>query len=150
MFPSSGKKHARRFVKFCIVGASSTLIQTATLAVILHFTHSHDDTTVLSGNALAVVLAIINGFYWNRRWTFRQHGRPGAGGQFARFAAVNAVGLALNTLLMYLFYTRLRLFRPSPWAPTVNQLITIGIVVFWNFTANTLWSFAESDSSSEG
>lgn len=139
-------KHARRFVKFCIVGASSTLIQTVTLALILRLTGSHDDATVLWGNAAAFVLAVFNGFYWNRRWTFRQHGRPGAGGQFLRFVAVNIVGLTLNTLLMYVFYTRLRLFRPAPWAPTLNQLLTIAIVVFWNFAANTKWSFAESDS----
>lgn len=143
MLATHGKKHARRFIKFCIVGASSTVIQTGVLAIILRLAHSHADATVLWGNAGAFVLAVFNGFYWNRRWTFRQHGRPGAGGQFMRFLAVNVVGLALNTALMYLFYTRLRLFRPAPWAPTLNQLLTIAVVVFWNFTANTKWSFAE-------
>jgi putative flippase GtrA len=144
----AGRKHARRFVKFCIVGASSTLIQLTTLQIALRVLHTRSDAAVLWANAAGVVLAILNGFYWNRRWTFRRHRQPGAGGEFVKFALVSAVGLALNTALMYLFYVRLRLFRPHEHAPLLCQMLTIALVVFWNFTANTKWSFGDDPASS--
>ena len=114
----------------------------AGLQLVRRVFNSDATSIILGGNAVGFLFAVLNGFYWNRRWTFRRHGEPGAGGEFVRFAAVSVVGLTLNTALLYLFYDRLRLFRDLPHPPLLNQLLTIAIVVFWNFTANTKWSFA--------
>lgn len=135
--------HARRFVKFCIVGASSTIVQMLTLRLILLALGRQTDAILQAGNLAGVCLAIVNGFYWNRRWTFRQGRSPGAARQFRRFFAVNLVGLSLNAALFHAFQVRLGLFAfVGPiLQPHANQLLAIAFVVFWNFTANTLWTF---------
>lgn len=134
-------KHARRFVKFCIVGASSTLIQMATMKGVEAALHSQSDMSAQLGNGVGAILAIVNGFYWNRRWTFRQHGEPGAHSQFVRFVNVSLVGLVLNWSIFHIFLVRLGLFRGIRHSDILNQLLTISCVVIWNFTANTLWTF---------
>lgn len=139
--------HARRFVKFCIVGASSTLIQMGTLRAFMLLVGSNADNVLLLGNALGVALAVINGFYWNRRWTFRKSHTAGAARQFRAFALVSLVGFAMNTVLFGLFYVRLRLFPQlaaiggAALQANACQLLAIACVVAWNFTANTLWTF---------
>jgi putative flippase GtrA len=138
--------HARRFVKFCIVGASSTAIQLVVLKLVQRMLGSSEPWAVMTASTVGVLLAILNGFWWNRHWTFRQGGTSGMGRQFVRFVAVNIVGLTLNTLLMYLFYVRLRLFHGFPHPDILSQLLTIACVVSWNFFANTKWTFREPES----
>ncbi|HEY3413704.1 MAG TPA: GtrA family protein [Armatimonadota bacterium] len=138
-------KHARRFVKFCIVGASSTLIQMVTMKAVEVAMHSQSDVAAQLGNGAGAILAIANGFYWNRRWTYRLHGEPGAHSQFARFFGVSLVGLLLNWSIFHIFLVRLGLFRGFAHADILNQLLTISCVVVWNFTANTLWTFRAPD-----
>ena len=143
----SNNLHARRFVKFCIVGASSTTIQMVTLRVFLWLMGSNADTTVQIGNALGVALAIVNGFYWNRRWTFRKGHTLGAARQFRTFVMVSLVGFGLNNALFGLFYVKLRLFPQiaelggKELQANACQLLAIAFVVIWNFTANTRWTF---------
>lgn len=140
-------KHARRFVKFCIVGASSTTIQMLTLRAFTGLAGSNSDTMVMIGNALGVALAILNGFHWNRRWTFRKGHTAGAARQFRTFVMVSLVGFALNNLLFGLFFVRLRLFPQlveiggRELQANACQFAAICIVVIWNFTANTRWTF---------
>jgi len=135
--------HARRFVKFCIVGASSTAVQVLTLRLILWVLGRQTDAILQAGNLAGVCLAILNGFYWNRRWTFRKGHTAGAALQFRRFIAVNLVGLTLNAALFHVFQVRLGLFEfaGTTLQPHANQLLAIAFVVFWNFTANTRWTF---------
>lgn len=143
--------HARRFVKFCIVGTSSTFILMLVESVavrVLHgaWTSPHIPTwKLLLASSLGFAAAVVNGFVWNRRWTFRQHGTPGAAGQFLFFVVFNLVGLALNNALLYLFYTKLRLFAGVPFRHLACQLMATVCVVAWNFFANSRWTFAPRD-----
>ena len=70
----------------------------------------------------------------NRRHTFaseRPHGEA-----VWRFAVVAGVGFVVTFLLMGLFVDRWR----EPYLPA--QVVTTGIVMFWTFTANRVWTFA--------
>jgi putative flippase GtrA len=92
------------------------------------------------GNAMGFLVAVTNGYYWNRRWTFRQQGQ-GSPRQYGRFLGVNLVGLALNQALVTLFYGHMQIFRALPKAHLFATLAAVVCVTFWNFTANSLWTF---------
>lgn len=69
----------------------------------------------------------------NRRHVFatdRSHGEA-----IWRFSLVAGVGFLLTWGLMSLFVNRLDL----PYLPA--QLLTTGLVLFWSFLANKLWTF---------
>jgi putative flippase GtrA len=141
-------KHARRFIKFCIVGASSVIIQYAAMELFVAlFGHlgCAGHWVVPTSTSLGAIPAIVNGFYWNRRWTFEQKVADSAMRQFGLFVAVNLVGVTLNYALMYLFNEHLRLFSTVPHARAINFILTVGCVTTWNFCANSRWTFHEPD-----
>jgi putative flippase GtrA len=80
----------------------------------------------LVGGAVSYVL--------NRRLTWRSD-RPHAEATW-RFALVAAVGFGLTGACMYLFTG----FLDLPYMPA--QVVTTGLVLFWSFLANKLWTFA--------
>jgi putative flippase GtrA len=76
----------------------------------------------------------------NRRHTFASD-RPHAEALW-RFAIVAGVSFCLTYVFMHIFVDRLG----APYIPA--QVVTTGIVMFWSFAANKLWTFglaAESD-----
>src|SRR3989441_1709803 len=90
----------RELVKFCFVGASSTLIDKGTLWLLLSLTPR---TPWWISASMSFCLAVSNGFVWNRRWTFRAREHGSLRAQYAMFVATNLVGLMLNLGLTKLF-----------------------------------------------
>jgi putative flippase GtrA len=150
----------RQFVKFCLVGASSTALDLAAYNLLLSLGLS--PALALSG---AFPLGVLNGFFWNSRWTFRAN-RSDARKQMPKFFATNVVGWSLNLLVttlaliiaaaLHLTHTqyspaetlRLVLFRSadsgegfSRLALNAAKLCATVCVTAWNFTASKLWTF---------
>jgi putative flippase GtrA len=77
----------------------------------------------------------VTSYLLNRRHTFvseRSHREA-----VWRFALVAGVGFLMTWALMTLFVDRLG----APYLPA--QLLTTGIVQFWSFLGNKLWTFSE-------
>ena len=145
------RRGVRQFVKFGIVGASSTIINLVVLYLMLRLVHgnSYDryiDTTV------AFLISVVNGYYWNKRWTFKQAQAKAVHEQFTQFVLVNLVGLCLDWLVIYLISVPLEHYLhglEAAWAPDkiervavlAAQLVATAAIVFWNFFANRLWTF---------
>ena len=90
---------------------------------------------------------MTNGFFWNSRWTFRQNDPAQRKSQYAKFVLVNAIGLVLNQIILFVVNRALTAGSPANekgWEPLIAFAIATSIVVFWNFTANKLWTFKEA------
>lgn len=156
------RRGVRQFVKFCIVGASSTLLDFAVFYLFIEVVHLQQhviaagvsenlaqDVARMGAVFLAFLVAVTNGFYWNNRWTFRTGEQAGSRERYLRFVATNVIGLGLN-LTITLGVARLcppfviSLLEPylhkDPAAFFGKALATV-IVVFWNFTASKYWTF---------
>jgi putative flippase GtrA len=153
----------RRFIKFCIVGASSTVITFA----VLNLCKFHFDLPLFTSVTIAFVFGVCNGFFWNRKWTFKQARANSAQEQSAKFLAVNLVGYLLNQFIVVMIvahvatgdstrffgdmthlkvalYTILAGEGKTHYGPLlVNgaQAVAVCIVVFWNYFANRHWTF---------
>jgi putative flippase GtrA len=144
----------RQFLKFCIVGASSTLIDFGIYLTLIEGCHL--DRRLGIALALARTLsqtisfgcAVSWGFYWNNRWTFDSAARAGHGGRYARFVLTNIIGLGLNLTIL----NATALLIPSPVADLLGHLLRdprgfVGkavatvVVAFWNFSASKYWTF---------
>jgi len=127
----------RQFVKFCLVGATSTAIDVGTFA----FLRSVGFPRLLAQTS-SFSLAVTNGFLWNRRWTFRIRDPARLHRQYVSFFAVNVVGFLLNTTILYLVATLLESHGvPVRRAEIFGKLTAVPIVAFWNFTASRFWAF---------
>jgi putative flippase GtrA len=164
MIPSAvsslaARQGARQFVKFCIVGASSTIIDFG----LLNLLKFKLGLPLALAASLSFLVAVFNGFYWNRKWTFR----AGAGDmkrQYPKFLATNIIGWLLNLTIMTLAliaasqlgYTHVdrtpaqiagliltgegkNEFRPL--AVNLAKAIATVCVTAWNFSAAKFWTF---------
>lgn len=161
--PKSGKVSVvQQFIKFCIVGVSSTVISLSVVAFLIKVVHLKDVLfhllagnpelqQLVHGNELFVqvagtfgfVFGLINSFYWNSRWTFPQNNVSERRQQYFKFFAVNIVGLVLNWLVTFVLMQLLKHGQEAATGLQVDIAIlgAIVIVAFWNFTANKLWTF---------
>lgn len=156
----------KQFVKFCLVGGLSTVIDLG-LHYVLLFMVPYGQTTLAhhvgevvwnathSGAAPTardlldaaygplkvptVVLAILNSYYWNRRWTFRVDRSVGHGSMILKFFVVALIGMMLNVVVGATVNRLLHFGAQARWAGA--SVIATVIVVFWNFFGQKIWTF---------
>ena len=131
-----------RFVKFGAVGASGTVINIAVLYACQEFLllRITDFSSRLNYSiAIAITLATISNFYFNRRltWRDRQHeASPAVLVLFFKYVAAAGVSIAIQSLMtkslsVYLHYI-------------VANLVAIGVSSIFNFVANDRLTFRRS------
>src|SRR5690348_13358942 len=62
------REYVRRLGKFLVVGASGVVVNNAALFTLYQVLR----LPLLGASTAAVVLSIVNNFFWNDRWTFEQ------------------------------------------------------------------------------
>lgn len=117
------------FLRYAAVGASGTLIDFCVLILLVE----KFGLPPLAANIPAFLLAVINNYLLNRYWTYRNKEKAFLK-QLAKFFSVSLVGLLLSSLLMYL------LLEADIWY-VLAKILIIGVVLMWNFSANSLWTF---------
>lgn len=118
-----------QFVKFGIVGISNTLLTFAVYTLLL----KGFGVWYLAASAIGFVVGAVNGFLWNRRWTFRGH--VGDALTPVRWGIVQGCGLALNLGLLYLFVHDAGLDK------LLSQAFATAVVTVLTFLANRAWTF---------
>lgn len=128
-----------RFIKFGLVGASGTVINIAVLYAAQECLLRGIDDFHLRLNysmALAITLATINNFYWNRRLTWRDRKdevHHSSAYLFAKYVMAAALSIAVQTLTtkwlaMHMHYL-------------LANLIGIALASVVNFVANDRLTF---------
>ncbi len=118
-----------QFVKFGIVGISNTLIFFAVYTLLL----KAFGVWYVAASGIGFAIGAVNGFLWNRAWTFRGH--VGDALTPVRWFVVQTSGLLLNLGLVYLFVDGVGMDKLS------GQAVTIVIVTVVTFFANRAWTF---------
>ncbi len=122
---------AKKFLKFCLVGASGSIIDLGLLTLLVEV----GGLNVLVANACSFTASATNNFVWNKTWTFRNRDRRYFS-QFSKFFLVSVGGLFLSTVFLALFVSL------SFWY-VFAKLMTVVIVVVWNFFLNNFWTFGQ-------
>jgi putative flippase GtrA len=118
-----------QFVKFGIVGVSNTLISFAVYTLLL----KAFGVWYVAASGIGFAVGAVNGFLWNRAWTFRGH--VGDALTPVRWFVVQSCGLLVNLGLVYLFVDGVGL------GELTGQAATIAIVTVLTFFANRAWTF---------
>jgi dolichol-phosphate mannosyltransferase len=141
-----------RYIKFGVVGASGTVVNMAVLYLSQEYLFAAiavPRIRLYASLALAITVATVNNFTWNRLWTWADrlhnatpHSRTGqahpAGisvflGQFGRYAFASWFGIALQYVLtLWLSHTLHYLLA---------NVIAIVIASVSNFLFNDRWTF---------
>jgi dolichol-phosphate mannosyltransferase len=121
------------FVRFCIVGASGTIIDTAML-FLLSDPRTLGWSLTLS-KIIAAEIALTNNFIWNDLWTFGQFTSHQSGWRqrlrrFAKFNMLCSVGIILNLIILNIGVNVFHINR------YLANLSAIALVTFWNYNTN--------------
>jgi putative flippase GtrA len=128
-----------RFIRFGLVGASGTIINIAVLAfsqefLFQHIADSHDRLNY--SIALAISIATISNFYWNRRLTWRN--RQNAVEQSALVLFVKYVmAAALSITIQFLVTKWLAVYLHY----AIANIMAIALASAFNFLANDKLTF---------
>lgn len=121
---------ARQFSAFIIVGLIAAVAHYGTLIGLVE--------ARIMGPVPATLLGFLAGaivsYALNRRFAFASD-RPHREAMW-RFGVVSVVGFILTGLIMAVLTGPLA----APYLPA--QVLTTGIVLFWNFLANRYWTFS--------
>lgn len=124
---------ASPFVRFCIVGASGTLLDTLVLFLL------SDPRTLGWGltrsKIIAAELALTNNFMWNDLWTFGKFSshQTGLRQRFRRFLKFNllcSVGIILNLIILNV---GVNVFHVNRYLANLSAIL---LVTFWNYNTN--------------
>ena len=119
-----------RFLKFCLVGGSGVVVDFGITYLAKEFLKLNKYVA----NSLGFICAATSNYILNRTWTFGSND-PDIAMQYLRFFGFSLIGLAINNLVIYLLHGRVK------WNFYVVKLIATGVVTFWNFSMNYIFTF---------
>lgn len=149
---------SKQFIKFAVVGCLNVLVsflvfylcyrQWPLAALILQSVatiHPSIESTISAygvhaidaafANTIGYLAGMINSFVLNKLWTFEAKGTTIR--QIHRFFILNILGLAVSTLIIFVFVDHLG----APYL--IVWFFTIALVMILNFLGNKHWTFAE-------
>jgi len=147
-----------RFLKFCVVGAIGTAIDFG----LFNLGHNVLGLHEVLANTISISCAIVNNYLWSRFWVYPETSDQQGGKKFAQFIVVSLIAWALNTGILWStdhwLFSQAGLIAGlvAPLARALGtehrvlssnmaKVVATGIVLFWNFFANRLWTFRDVD-----
>ncbi len=123
------KSHYKSISKFSVVGVVNTIIDFAVFSF-LFYTF---EIPFIIAHICAFCVAIINSFYFNAIWTFRNLKREQLMLQVTQFFIVGLVGLGFSTITLYFA----AFFMPAILA----KCVAMGVSLVWNYVASWVFVF---------
>jgi putative flippase GtrA len=120
--------------KFAAVGCVNTLIDWSVYFVILKIFPAESAVFYAFAKGFSYFCGIINSFFLNRFWTFRDSLHENEGSRFAKFLLVNLVGLGFNSVSLYIFLN-------LEFKHAMALFFATSITFSFNFILNKLWVF---------
>jgi putative flippase GtrA len=125
-----------RFLKFATVGAIGAVVDYSVLNLGVQVLRLH----LLVANAFSFTAAVLSNFTWNRLWTYPESRAEPLLGQLGQFALVNVVGLGINELILMSLDPFVSRVWPK-WGYNISKAVAIGVVLFWNYGINRIWTY---------
>jgi putative flippase GtrA len=147
----NNRSEQKRILKFAAVGGIGTVIDFGIFNLLTQLT----PLTAVAASVISFSCAVVNNFFLNRSWTFKDSIVRPLPVQMAQFTLVSVIGLIIRTpifaTLEKVFTNLAEKFLPgfflSPVVLAHNLALACAIVVvlIWNFIANRFWTFKDSN-----
>lgn len=114
--------------KYGVVGVANVIIDLSVFALLVHF-----GLWYVAARVVAVVVATVNGYMFNRIWTFRAGAHQTA--KLARYVTVQGIGLLLSVGMLAFLVEVLDVPKLAA------AVLALPFVAGYCFLANRLWTF---------
>lgn len=119
-----------KIIKFCIVGACGMILDFG-LTFLLK---EKLKVNRYISNSVGFLSAASLNYTLNRFWTFESQ-NDNVSKEYLLFMLFALIGLAINTLFLYLFEKKLN------YPFYISKFLAIVVTTIWNFTSNYLFNF---------
>lgn len=135
-------RHPKRFAKFSIIGSLNFLVDIAVLNILSYITGFNKGIFAAIFSAVSFLIANVNSYYLNRKWTFRNNEKKS---RYKVFLAISVMGIVANMLIVYNFTTYISqpYFSDIMWL-NVSKIIATGFVMFFNYYGYKKYVFNEN------
>ena len=123
-------RESRHAVKYAVVGVANVILDMAVFVLLLQL-----GVWYVAAKALSVSAAMINGYTFNRRWTFRAGGHGNM--KLLRYVTVQGTGLLLNLAMLT------TLVEVVGLGPVPAAVLAVPLVAAYCFLGNRLWTFGQ-------
>ena len=123
------KKGGVRFSKFTVVGLSNAVVDLGILNLFLWLASTRDPSVLALYNGVALVLANVNSYFWNTRWTFRGRAQRRDPRQRLLFTLQAIFNICISNGLFFLLIRTMLIYTdiPSYLAGNVAKLISVAV-----------------------
>ena len=118
-----------RFSKFTVVGLSNAVVDIGTLNLFLLFLPTRDPSVLALYNGIALVLANLNSYVWNTRWTFRGRAQSNNFRQRALFTLQAILNICVSNGLFFVLVRPILVYTEVPAYLAGNVAKVISVVV---------------------
>lgn len=132
----ANRKEVGRFLRFSAVGTIGAGVDFGTLNALILLL----GLAKAWANTCSFSAAVCSNFLWNRLWTYPETQGQAILPQLTQFALVNLMGLGINQAI----FLSLDHWAFGGWGPlgyNLAKAIATGVVLFWNFGVNRLWTY---------
>ncbi len=129
------KLWVRQFIKFSMIGVLNTLIDVGIYFILIRSIHFFLVNFILA-KAISYIIASINSFIFNRRYTFKSHNTSWL--YILPFMSVGAIGLIINVSILDL------LVRVAGLNQLYSVIIATLAVLSYNFLFSKFYIFSNS------
>jgi putative flippase GtrA len=129
------KKGGVRFSKFTVVGLSNAVVDLGILNLFLWLASTRDPSVLALYNGVALVLANVNSYFWNTRWTFRGRAKRRDRRQRVLFTLQALFNICVSNGLFFLLVRPVLVYTevPAYLAGNVAKLISIAVASTLSF-----------------
>ena len=123
------KKGGIRFSKFTVVGFFNAVVDIGTLNLFLWLASTRDPAVLALYNGVALMLANVNSYVWNTRWTFRTRAKRRDLRQRILFTLQALFNLSLSNALFFVLVHPILVYTDVPTYLAGNVAKIISVVV---------------------
>jgi putative flippase GtrA len=138
VLPERSRARIYEIVLFVIVGFLNTAVDFTVLNLLIFLTHRDSGLWLIAFTCLGFLAAVINSYVLNGRLTFRGQ-MSSSSHNFLRFIAVNAVGMVINSVIVWFVVLLIGSRLPVLVAINVSKVLAISCSLSWNYFAIRRW-----------
>jgi putative flippase GtrA len=129
------KRGGIRFSKFTVVGLSNAVVDIGTLNLFLLFLPTRDPAVLTLYNGVALVLANLNSYLWNTRWTFRGRAKRRDLRQRVLFTLQAIVNISVSNGIFFVLVHPILVYTevPAYLAGNVAKIISVTVASTLSF-----------------
>ena len=127
-------KTVKQLFKFGITGVINNVISLAVYYIVIFINSSW----YLFGNTLGFIVSILNAYFMNSRFVFKNKKEDKPKKQIIKTYIVYTISLLISLLILYISVEKLNIDEK------IAPFIALGVTVPLNFLANKFWIYKEA------